>query len=491
MFFDTLPFLGFWGACWLVYQFTPKQWRWMLLLMASLIFYATLNAPLLLMAIGGVALSSFYFGAAISREGDEARKRRMLWTGIGVNLLILCGIKYLRYIVGKWNPEVLIEGGESSWFVTIGVSYFTLQAVSYLADIYLEKAESEPHFGRFFLYLSFFPKLMQGPIERAGDLLPQLRKPYEFNYSNMRSGLLLFAWGLFKKEAVANRLAIYVNTVYGDVHSYQGITLIMATYMYAIQIFADFSGYTDMALGVARIFNIKLTQNFNGPYLAASVADFWRRWHISFSRWIFDYIFKPLQMQWRNMQNCGAAAALLVTFLFSGLWHGVSWCFVVWGLLHGIYLVAGVYYKPWQSRLNKALGIKQHPLRKIMQTVITFNLIAFSWIFFRADSLEDAWYVVTHLFSGIPEYVVALVTNISHLGQQKAIVDPILLQKTLPVFLLMLLAVMIMLIVSLVKQHLRLFERPVWIRWSLYYLLICAIALLSVYDDVGFVYFQF
>src|ERR1700733_4257563 len=300
-------------------------------------------------------------------------------------------MKYLHLLVHALFPTTDFE---NHWFVTLGVSYYTLQAISYLVDLYLGTAEPERHFGRFALYLGFFPKLLQGPIERSSNLLPQLQVLRGFDYENVRSGLLLFAWGLFKKVAVANRLSTYVNGVYYDPHGYSGITLAAATYMYAIQIYADFSGYTDMALGVARMFNIRLTQNFNSPYLATSIADFWRRWHISFSRWILDYISKPLQMQWRDARTLGVAAALMVTFLFSGLWHGVSLNFVVWGALHGVFIASSVFIKPWQNRTYELARLKNHSVRRFIQVFVTFNLVSFAWIFFRANSLADAWYVV-------------------------------------------------------------------------------------------------
>jgi D-alanyl-lipoteichoic acid acyltransferase DltB (MBOAT superfamily) len=243
--------------------------------------------------------------------------------------------------------------------------------------------------------------LLQGPIERAGDLIPQLQKKYEFNYDNMRFGMLLFTWGLFKKVVIADRLGLYVDAVYKDVHAFTGLSLLLATYAYAFQIYLDFSGYTDMALGSARLFNINLTQNFNSPYLATSVADFWRRWHISFSRWILDYIFKPLQMQWRNWKTWGTATALVVAFLVSGIWHGASWGFVIWGGLHGLYLACSVFYKPYQKKLHKAIGLEKTRLLKIWRIFVTFNLVSFTWVFFRAGSLKDAFYVIANMLNGV------------------------------------------------------------------------------------------
>src|SRR6266567_2200529 len=365
----------------------------------------------------------------------------------------------------------------ASTLVTIGVSYYAFQAISYLIDIYLEVQEPERHFGYFALYMAFFPKLLQGPIERAGDLLPQLRQPYEFDYDTMRSGMLTFAWGLFKKVVVADRLALFVNTVYGDVHAYPGLPLILATYFYAFQLYFDFSGYTDMALGTARMFNIRLTQNFNSPYLATSVADFWRRWHISFSRWILDYIFKPLQMRWRDWRTFGTALALVITFLVSGIWHGASWGLVAWGLLHGIYLAASVYYRPVQKKIHRALGLEKTRLLTMWQTVVTFNLVCLAWIFFRANSLSDALYVVQNLLFGGKEAEVFLFSH----GKR-------------PLFFLLIASASVF-VVYLLRDRTTLGSnfnaRPLWQRWLVYYTLFFALMIMASDYQATFVYSQF
>jgi D-alanyl-lipoteichoic acid acyltransferase DltB (MBOAT superfamily) len=398
-------------------------------------------------------------------------------------------VKYLHTLLGFYNPALIADTRFHNLFLTVGVSYYTLQAVSYLTDIYLETSEPEPHLGFFALYLGFFPKMLQGPIERADELLPQLKRPFQSNYDNLRSGLLLFAWGLFKKVAVANRLAIYVNAIYGNVHNYKGLTLVIATYMYAIQILADFSGYTDMALGVAQMFNIRLTENFNSPYLATSVIDFWRRWHISFSRWILDYIFKPLQLAWRSAGIFGTATALLITFLFSGLWHGAEWTFIVWGLLHGVFIASSVLSKPYVDRLVERTGLHNHPLRRFIRIAITFNLVCFAWIFFRANSIADGWYVVTHLFTGVPDYVTTLL-HVS--GPQLAyLLGPLFMDKGFTSFALLMVAVSIMFTGSFLKRRINLLEYAAPIRWAAYYFLLLAIVYLAVYNDVGFVYLQF
>lgn len=406
--FNSLKYFLFLPVVYLVFYFVGERARWCVLLAASLLFYAALNVPYLIIVLVLVAMITYAFGIWLDNAESAKTKRCLLWSGIATNVLILVAMKYLPFLSENLITLSAILRLDAQIqpikaFVAIGVSYYVFQAISYLFDIYLEIEKPERHFGYFALYLSFFPKLLQGPIERTGALIPQLKTKYEFNYDNMRFGMLLFTWGLFKKVVIADRLSLYVDAVYNDVHAFTGLPLLLATYVYAFQIYMDFSGYTDMALGSARLFNISLTQNFNSPYLATSVADFWRRWHITFSRWILDYIFKPLQMQWRNWNSWGTATALVVTFIISGIWHGASWGFIIWGGLHGIYMACSVWYKPYQKKLHKALRIEKSTLLKYWQIFITFNLVSFAWIFFRATNLSDARYVVSNIFSRVHE----------------------------------------------------------------------------------------
>lgn len=404
--FNSLKYFLFLPVVYLLFYFVGERARWFVLLAASLLFYIALNVPYLLAVLILVAIMTYGFGIWLDQAGSAKAKRVILWSGVATNVLILVGMKYLPFFSENLKVFSALLSIDTQIqpvkvFVSIGVSYYVFQAISYLFDIYLEIVKPERHFGYFFLYLAFFPKILQGPIERSGDLIPQLKIKYEFNYDNMRFGLLLFTWGLFKKVVIADRLGLYVDTVYNDVHAFKGISLLLATYVYAFQIYMDFSGYTDMALGSARLFNINLTQNFNSPYLATSIADFWRRWHITFSRWILDYIFKPLQMQWRNWKNWGTATALVVAFIISGIWHGASWGFVIWGGVHGLYMACSVYYRPYQKKLHKALGIEKTSFLKFWQVLVTFNMVSFSWIFFRANSIADATYVISNMLISI------------------------------------------------------------------------------------------
>ncbi|MCX7050018.1 MAG: MBOAT family protein, partial [Candidatus Sumerlaeota bacterium] len=404
MYFNSIEYFLFLPLVYVVFYFAKDKYRWLVLLSASYIFYASLKSAYLLLVLAGASLVTFYFGLKIFQEKNEKNKKRYLWVGIGINVAILVAMKYIPFISD--NIEVILKAlfNRSPAFaapviVSIGVAFYVIQAIAYLNDVYLEIQEPERHCGYFALYMSFFPKLLQGPIERGNQLLPQLKKPYEFNYENMRSGLLLFTWGLFKKVVIADRLALFVNEIYGAPSSYAGWPLALATYVYAVQIYADFSGYTDMALGAARLFNIQLTDNFNRPYMASSVAEFWRRWHISFSRWLLDYIFKPLQMKWRDQKVLGSILALLVTFLISGVWHGAKWTFVIWGLLHGTYLALEVCFKSLKKKRLKSLRPATVKLINAWNIFVTFNLVCLAWIFFRSDSLGQAMKIVSCLFT--------------------------------------------------------------------------------------------
>jgi D-alanyl-lipoteichoic acid acyltransferase DltB (MBOAT superfamily) len=488
--FNSFTYLLFLPIVYLFFHIVGERARWLVLFAASLLFYTILNVPYLLVVLVLVAVTTYSFGIWLDLANTATAKWALLLGGITANVLILVVMKYLPFF--SENLEVVstllsldTHAQPLKAFVAIGVSYYVFQAISYLTDIYLEIEKPERHFGYFFLYLAFFPKLLQGPIERVGDLLPQLKARYEFRYDNMRLGLVLFAWGLFKKIVIADRLGLFVDAVYNDVHTATGLTSLLATYAYAFQIYMDFSGYTDMALGSALLFNINLTQNFNNPYLSISVADFWRRWHISFSRWILDYIFKPLQMRWRYKKNWGTAAALVVTFLVSGIWHGARWGFVIWGMLHGLYLACSVFYRPLQKWLHKVLSVEKTWYLKLWRIFVTFNLVSFAWVFFRAKSLDDSFTIIGNIvnfsFNGLT--IRYLRNSIGGLGITQADIG------------ILLLCTLYMAIVSFcnlkANNFEKLFSSRNRTRWTFYVTLCLIIIMLARMEDVPFLYFRF
>ena len=478
--FNSVDYLLFLPLVYVLFATAGERWRWAILLVASVLFYAALGLPHLVAALLLVTVTTYGCGIWLAAARSATAKRRLLWGGIAANLLILAALKYLPALTTGLNAlasRLALDAHVPpvNAIVAIGVSYYIFQAISYLSDLYLEIEKPERHLGYFALYMAFFPKLLQGPIERAADLLPQLRARYGFDHDAMRSGLLLFTWGLFKKLVLADRLGLYVDTVYSDVHAFRGVSLLLATYAYAFQVYMDFSGYTDMALGSARLFGIRLTANFNNPYLATSIADFWRRWHITFSRWILDYIFKPLQMRWRDHRNWGTAAALVITFLISGVWHGARWGFLVWGGLHGVYMACSVFYKPYQKRLHHALGVEKTGLLRVWQTVVTFHLVCLTWVFFRATSLADALYIITNLWRGSSGVRAQFLMSQGKLEFRLTVIASIL---ALTAFLS-------------ANRMLGLFRRSLACRWTLYYALVLAIIVLGVRTKSPFVYFGF
>ncbi|MSM38721.1 MAG: hypothetical protein GJT30_03745 [Geobacter sp.] len=480
--FNSVKYLIYLGIVYLVFNLVSERMRWCVLLFASLLFYAELNAPYLLVVLILVAFITYGFGIWLDQVETEKARKNILWIGIASNLVILIVMKYQTLVVESIIQLITFNSIKYQiqpikTLVTIGISYYVFQAISYLIDVYLEIEKPERHIGYFVLYLSFFPKLLQGPIERSSELLPQLREKYKFDYNNTRYGMLLFAWGLFKKIVIADRVGIYVDTVYNNITYFSGTPLLYATYLYAIQIYMDFSGYTDMALGSAYLFNIKLTQNFNSPYFATSVADFWRRWHISFSRWILDYIFKPLQMKWRYLNKFGTASALIVTFLISGIWHGASAGFIIWGVLHGIFLASSVYYKPFQKKIHKALGLERTNTLKYWQMFATFNFICFAWIFFRSNTTSDALYLITH----VADNSKGLGELLSAQGSTELILT----------FVFVAAAIIVESIGSISTVAEKIYEKPIWVRWTVYYTLMIIIILFHVETGKSFAYFQF
>jgi D-alanyl-lipoteichoic acid acyltransferase DltB (MBOAT superfamily) len=481
MTFNSIVYFLFLPAVYVIFFYTGERWRWAVLLAASAYFYYALDVQYLLPVLLLTSGINYVAGILLSIPKLNGKRKTVLWSGIAVNLLILVSLKYISFLTNSlktifsalsWNISIYTN----ETLLSIGVSFYIFQAISYLIDIYRKKENPERHFGYFVLYLSFFPKLLQGPIERAGSLLPQLRARYIFDYENMRAGLLMILGGLFKKLVLADRLALYVNPVYDNVNSYSGTIFVIATYLYALQLYFDFSGYTDIALGSARMFNIKLTQNFNSPYQSTSIADFWRRWHISLSTWLRDYLYIPLggnrAGSFRRCYN------LLIVFLLCGLWHGASWSFIVWGLMHGIYLITSVLYTSIRRTLYNRIGLKSSFIIMIWQWFLTFNLVSFAWIFFRANTLSDAWYIVTHLFSGTMGACTLLVSQ----GKGEMVVT--------------ILSLLAMVALWSLKKKVDilsyLFAKPLWFRWTCYYGMTMSILIFGVFfSEKTFIYFKF
>lgn len=335
------------------------------------------------------------------------------------------------------------------------------------------------------MYVSFFPQLVAGPIERSSSLLPQFYKKHKFDYDNVTNGLKIMAWGFFKKIVIADRIAVMVNVVYNNPQKYTGLPLILATFAFGIQIYCDFSGYSDIAIGTAKIMGFNLMQNFNRPYFSKSISEFWRRWHISLSSWLRDYVYIPLGGS--RVSKNRTYLNLFITFLISGIWHGANWTFISWGALHGIYLVLGKVLKPAKDKVVKIIKLDRLPaIHKFISIILTNLLVMFAWIFFRANSMNDAIYIIKNLFVNlklalIPSYVISTIFN---LGLNN--VDTVII-----VF-----SVLILIIVSIIERKeswISLLQRkPIFFRFSVYYVLIMYLIFFIYYiGNSKFIYFQF
>ncbi len=324
---------------------------------------------------------------------------------MAIDLILSFGVlvvyKYLGFFTETANTLLgFLPGGANiptfELLLPVGISFFTFQTLSYTIDVYRGDTKVEPHFGIFALYVSFFPQLVAGPIERSQNLLPQFRKLQRFDFERLTGGLRIILWGLFKKVVIADRLAPIVDSVYNNLHAYDSYALIVATVAFAFQIFCDFSGYSDIAIGSARILGFDLMQNFNRPYFSKSTGEFWHRWHISLSSWFRDYLYIPL-----GGSRKGKARYYFNTVFtnaVSGLWHGADWSFVIWGIINGVYVALGRAFGGVKKKMCKFFALdRAKTLHKLVQIAITFSLICFSWIFFRANNLSDAFYVVRNM----------------------------------------------------------------------------------------------
>ena len=358
----------------------------------------------------------------------------------------------------------------------VGISFYTFQTLSYTIDIYRGRIEPEKHLGIFAVYVAFFPQLVAGPIERAGHLLPQFFDEHRFDPRAVAAGLKLMLWGYFLKMVIADRAAIVVDQVYGNLSSYTGMPLLVATYLFSFQIYCDFAGYSFIAIGTAKILGFDLMDNFRRPYLSQSVREFWTRWHISLSTWFRDYLYIPLG---GNRVQAGRwAFNLMITFVISGLWHGANWTFLVWGALHGAYVLFSHLTSGLRHRTVELLRLSRVPrVHTVLRVLFTFHLAAFAWIFFRAPSLPEAWYVVTHMFRGLGQGPYGF-----SIGGPDS-------------FVLVVLAIAFMELVHLFEEssQMRHFldDKPRLVRWPVYVAIALVILLFGIFEETQFIYFQF
>ena len=494
MAFNTFSFYLFFIAIFLVHVLLPLRWRWAWLLLASLVFYGLGDVGYSFVLLACI-LITYVAGQGIAKNDTQKGRQGWMTAGILLNVAALAGFKYLDFLFETLNGLLAAVG--LHWtlrgmelLAPLGISFYVFQALSYIWDVYDGKVAAEKNLGYFALYLSFFPKLLSGPLERYQDFRAQLTAHKRVNLEAMADHLLRIGWGLFKKIVIADRLAVVVDTVFAAPQDFASPKLVLAVAAYAFQVYLDFSAYTDIAIGIAGMLGFELSENFKRPYLAISVIDFWRRWHITLSTWLRDYIFLPLEYKDRRKQprKLWMSLHMLVTFLISGLWHGANWTFVVWGGLHGFYQALELLTQPVRDRLVKRWNINRDAfLHRAFQILLTFLLVCLGWLFFRAESLAQAGGMLKAIFT---------LKGLHTPGAWKLADGSLGLDNQdlglLGVALLGYIGVEI-----LQGKHdlLAFFKRqPTWLRWTLYYALFFAITIFGFYGEVtgaDFVYMQF
>lgn len=413
MLFNSFAFFVFFPVVTVAYFASPHHWRWRLLLVASCTFYMYFIPKYILILFGLILVD--YVAARLIEPARGRRRRWLLIASLIANIGVLAVFKYVNFLSDNLTALAQFLGWNYglpslSIVLPIGLSFHTFQAMSYTIEVYRGRQPAERHLGMYALYVLFYPQLVAGPIERPQSLLPQLHRVQVFDYARVTSGLRLMAWGLFKKAVVADRLAWVVNVVYQEPERFSGPVLVTATVCFAFQILNDFSGYSDIAVGSARVMGFELRRNFDSPYQAASTPEFWRRWHMSLSTWFRDYVFRPLLERGRRRLPADPpahvtwavyGAAVMVTFLLSGLWHGANWTYVVWGGLNGLFLMLSGPTAAWRDRVGWALGWRRARWTdRLVRTATTFGLVGVTWVFFRSRSIEEAWFVLRGMTSG-------------------------------------------------------------------------------------------
>ncbi len=481
MLFNSIQFLIFFPTVILLYFWIPYRYRWILLLIASYYFYMSWKPEYAVLILLSTAVD-YYAGIKMGDAKDKNEKKKYLFASFVFNLGLLFTFKYFNFFSDSFRLFVdqfslQFDPIHLKLLLPVGISFYTFQSLSYTIDVYRERIKPERHFGIFALYVSFFPQLVAGPIERADNLLPQFRKKFDFDYKRITDGLKIMLWGFFLKVVIADRLGMAVEQAYGNPEQYSGLPLLLATYFFSFQIYCDFAGYSLIAIGSAQIMGYNLMDNFRRPYFSKSIAEFWKRWHISLSTWFRDYLYIPLGGN--RVAKSRWLFNLFVVFLVSGLWHGANWNFVIWGGLHGAYLVGSIVTENIRNSFVKIIGLSKIPkVHSFVKIFITFHLVALGWIFFRTDNVADAWYIISHIFSGAE-----LSIERFYMGFSQA------------EFIVAILSIFFMESVHLMQERIKIrkffSERSIFFRYPVYIIILAVILLFGVFEETDFIYFQF
>lgn len=488
MLFNSYQFLIFFPIVTLLYFVMPYKLRRVWLLLSSYFFYMCWNAKFILLIFASTIVT---FLSGILMEKFRERKKLIVAGSLIINLGILVFFKYTNFLLESVGSlfsliSVDISIPRVDILLPVGISFYTFQALSYTMDVYRKEIEPEHNFVKYALFVSFFPQLVAGPIERSKNLLRQLDCRNKFNFEKFKEGFLLMLWGYFLKLVLADRIALFVDTVYENPADYKGWYLIVATVLFAVQIYCDFAGYSTIAIGTSKILGVELMENFNAPYLATTVSDFWRRWHISLTSWFKDYLYIPLGGNRKGTLR--KYINIMIVFLVSGLWHGASMSFVLWGGLNGLYQVIGGITLPIRKKISERLGIKQtNIVVRFFKALGTFILVDFAWMFFRAGTIRKAGDVLSHMFD---------LGNIS-IFSDGSIFECGLGERS---FIVLLLGIALLLFADIMKERKitvrdRILNMCFPVRCLLLVLFICLILLFGIwgagYDSAGFIYFQF
>jgi D-alanyl-lipoteichoic acid acyltransferase DltB (MBOAT superfamily) len=483
MLFNSVDYLLFFPVVVALYFAFPVKWRWLLLLLASYFFYMVWKAEYVVL-IMITTIIDYLVAIRISEARSKKLKKQWLVLSVIVNLGMLAGFKYLNFLSGSMNwlfgeLDVAQQFPVFNILLPVGISFYIFQSLSYTIDVYRGSVQPERHAGKFALYVSFFPQLVAGPIERSSNLLPQIHETHSFSQQRLVSGLKLMLWGFFKKVVIADRLGLFVGKVYDSPEMFNGFPIILATVLFAFQLYCDFSGYTDIARGSARVMGFDLMINFNRPMIAKSLREFWNRWHISLTTWFRDYLLYSLPYIKNKKIIMGLMYRnLIITYLLMGLWHGASWTFVIFGLFHGILLVLETITERQRNRLFEVTRLNNAPfLKTTLSIAVTFSILAFSLVFFRSATITGSWSLITNAF------------DFSNFGSS---IREIL--KDNEVLFGMLMVIFLLMAEYLHEKHNLvkiMASRHVVLRWSVYISFIFFVLLFGVLHKQAFIYFQF
>lgn len=479
MLFNSFDFVKFFLIVYLGWLITPGRFKWALLLVASLFFYAW-EKPIYVVLLITTILVTYYSAIKTDENKKDARIRRYyLLLSVFFNLGVLIVFKYLGFftdiisdITGLLSSTYKIE--PIKLLLPIGISFYTFQSIGYSLDVYYGLRKPEKHIGHFSLFVSFFPQILSGPISRSNELFPQIHQIQKFSWDNVGYGIQRFTWGLFKKIVIADRLDSIVNTIYGNIDGYQGSVLWLGTVLFAFQLYADFSAYTDMAIGIARFFGIKLAENFDFPFISKNVTEFWRRWHLSLSAWLRDYLYTPIQFSKKKWKNGATVYAIFLTFLICGLWHGAKFTFVIFGIIQATALTFEMLTREKRLKWSNTYPKVAY---NTFSWALTFLITLVSFVFFRAENTVDAFNLLAKQFTSFYD-IGAVKDFIQEIGGIKFLFSALLL-------------LFFILTDKLFTSSFRNQTKNPYVLNMMVSVLVVIILLFGTFGKVNFIYFQF